>query len=510
MRLPDSIPADGASDSRYTSRCRATLLGAAFTLGLTAACVAFAAEPAFTGTPKSWATLPSEAAPGDPDKPKVDFSTDAAARKSYLIPALEILGFEFLLNQYNRRYASSDRSDYKSNLSSIRRNLRSSWSVDADPFRTNQMGHPYAGSMYHGFARSAGLNYWEALAYTFAGSALWEIAGETTPPSRNDQFNTGVGGSFLGEALFRLSSLMLEHGGDVPPLWRELGAAAISPATGFNRRVYRDRLDEIFASRSPAYYSRLQLGFSGTANNDQGNSTTRLKRNEALADFSIDYGLPGKPGYSYTRPFDYFNLQATVSSANGFESLMTRGLLVGRDYEQGANYRGIWGLYGSFDYMAPQIFRVSSTALSLGTTAERRLSNSIALQGSGHLGLGYAAVGTTRANASELEYHYGLAPQALLALRLIFGDRASLDLTVREYFVTNVAAAARGGRDNIFRVDASYTLRIKRRHAVTIKYLGNRRDAAFPDLGTRTQARATIGIFYTWLGQDGFGNVDWR
>ena len=500
-------PRTGASDSRYALLRRITLLGAAFTLGFTAAYAAFGAEPAFTGTPKSWAKLASEVPTGDPDKPKLDFSADSAARKSYSIPASEILGFEALLNLANRRDASGD---YKSNLSTISRNLRSSWVVDADPFRTNQLGHPYAGSMYHGFARSAGLNYWEGLAYTFAGSALWEVAGERVPPSRNDQINTGIGGSFLGEALFRLSSLMLEHGGDVPPLWRELGAAAISPATGFNRLVYRDRLDAIFASREPDYYSRLQLGFSGTANNAQGNSTTKLKRNEALADFSIDYGLPGKPGYSYTRPFDYFNLQATASSANGFESLMTRGLLLGRDYEQGKNYRGIWGLYGSYDYMAPQIFRVSSTALSLGTTAERRLSNSIALQGTALAGVGYAAVGTTRASASELEYHYGLAPQALLALRLIFGDRASLDLTAREYFVTNVAAAARGGRDNIVRVDVSYTLRIKRRHALTIKYLGNRRDANFPNAGTTTQSRGTIGIFYTWLGQDGFGNVNWR
>ncbi len=507
MRLPHSIPAAGASAFQFDSVCRTALFGAAFTLGLTAACAAFAAEPAFTGTPKSWATFANEGTAGEPDKPKLDFSADPAARKSYSIPAYEILGFEALLNLANRRDPSGD---YKSNLSTISRNLRSSWVVDDDPFRTNQLGHPYAGSVYHGFARSAGLNYWEGLAYTFAGSALWEVAGERVPPSRNDQINTGIGGSFLGEALFRLSSLMIEHGGDVPPLWRELGAAVISPATGFNRLVYRDRLDAIFASRDPAYYSRLQLGFSGTAKNAQGTSTTQLRRNEALADFSVDYGLPGKPGYSYTRPFDYFNLQATVSSANGFESLMTRGLLVGRDYEQGANYRGIWGLYGSYDYMAPQIFRVSSTALSLGTTAERRLSNSIALQSTALLGVGYAAVGTTRPNASEIEYHYGLAPQALFALRMIFGDRASLDLTAREYFVSNVAAAARGGRDNIVRLDASYTVRIKRRHALTIKYLGNRRDAFFPDLGTRTQARGTIGVFYTWLGQDGFGNVNWR
>ena len=206
MRFPDSIPAAGAGAFQYASLCRTTLLAAAFTLGLTAASAAFGAEPAFTGTPKSWATLASEAAPNDPDKPKLDFSADSASRKNYSIPALEIVGFEALLNLANRRDASGD---YKSNLSTVSRNLRSSWVVDDDPFRTNQLGHPYAGSIYHGFARSAGLNYWEALAYTFAGSALWEIAGERVPPSRNDQINTGIGGSFLGEALFRLSSLML-------------------------------------------------------------------------------------------------------------------------------------------------------------------------------------------------------------------------------------------------------------------------------------------------------------
>ena len=32
--------------------------------------------------------------------------------------------------------------------------------------------------------------------------------------------------------------------------------------------------------------------------------------------------------------------------------------------QQGKDYRGIWGLYGSYDYISPQTFRISSTALS--------------------------------------------------------------------------------------------------------------------------------------------------
>src|SRR5205823_9012448 len=114
---------------------------------------------------------------------------------------------------------------YHSNFASIGRNLTHGWVVDNDPFSTNQFGHPYQGAMYHGFARSAGLNFWESLGYTFAGSALWEIAGETTIPSRNDQIASGIGGSFLGEPLFRLANLVLEKSDHLPRFWRELTAA---------------------------------------------------------------------------------------------------------------------------------------------------------------------------------------------------------------------------------------------------------------------------------------------
>ena len=87
-------------------------------------------------------------------------------------------------------------ADYEVTSVWIRRNLRGPWVVDDDPFQINQFGHPYQGAMYHGIARSNGLGYWSSVGYTFAGSALWEIAGETTPPSVNDQIASGIAGSF--------------------------------------------------------------------------------------------------------------------------------------------------------------------------------------------------------------------------------------------------------------------------------------------------------------------------
>jgi len=446
---------------------------------------------------------PREPVPAGVGAGQPDTEALIAARRSHAIPALEIIGFDFLLNRVNRR--SSD--DYDSSLSSVRRNLRGPWVVDNDPYKVNQLGHPYQGSMYHGFARSAGLNYWESLGYTFAGSLAWEIAGEKTPPSKNDQINTGIGGSFLGEALFRMSSLVLERD-STPRFWRELAAAAISPSTGFNRLAFGDRFTPVFASRDPAYSSRLQVGFSGTAQNTAGTSTSQLRRDEALVDFSMEYGLPGKDGYAYTRPFDYFSFQGTATTANGFENLATRGLLFGRAYENGKNTRGVVGIYGSYDYFAPQIFRVSSTALSVGSTVQTWLSNSIALQGTALLGVGYTAVGTIKGVPGDRDYNYGTSPQALIALRLSFGDKAAIDLTARDYLVPH--AAEQRGRTNVARIEAAATWRVSGRHGVSIRYVGTRRDAAFPDLADLTQVRGTIGFYYTLLGQDNFGAVEWR
>jgi hypothetical protein len=494
----------GARANSPVAPIRFALASGLLAIGFGCVSTAFAADPDDSNLPQRWAALANDSAT-NAELPELGAPPEFGENKNYVLPALEIVGFDSLLNLHNRNYVSDD---YASNFSSIRRNLRSRWNVDSDPFKTNQLGHPYQGSMYFGFARSTGLGFWESFAYTFAGSALWEIAGETTPPSKNDQINTGIGGTFLGEALFRMASLVLEHD-EVGPFWRELGAAVISPSLGFNRLAFGNRFDAVFPSHDPAYYSRLQLGFSSTVQNDAGTSTTQPKRNEALVDYSIDYGLPGKPGYTYTRPFDYFTFQATASSANAFENLMTRGLLVGRDYDVGPDYRGVFGVYGSFDYIAPQTYRVSSTALSLGTTGQWWVSESIALQGSALLGMGYAAVGATR-STSEIDYSYGLAPQSLVTLRLIYGNRLSFDVTGREYFVSKVAAGARGGHDNIVRLDAGVTYRVYKRHGITVKYLGNRRDSDYPGIGEAVQTRATVGLFYTFLGHDGLGAVEWR
>jgi len=448
--------------------------------------------------------------------------------KSFAIPAYEIVGEEFLLNRFD--HYATDAATYPSQFSNLGNNIHKQWVVDNDKFATNQFLHPYQGTIYQGLARSAGLSFWESFAYTMGGSLLWEYTGESTTPSINDQVATGIGGLFFGEPLFRMASLLLETSDSGKPgFWRELGAAAISPGTGLNRLAFGERFGGVFPSYSPAVYTRFDVGASLSSHyrsNVNVNADLSAppayqtpKRGEASASFTMSYGLPGKPDYEYERPFDYFNLEFVASSSNAFESIFSRGLLVGTTYELGPRYRGIWGLYGTYAYAAPQIFRVSNTGAALGTTAQWWISQTVALQGTGLMGAGYGGGGVIHGSGiaragptgdGQRDYHYGLTPQAVLALRLIFGDRVSIDTSVRDYYVSSIAASESTGSENIGRADVSVTVRAYNLHGITLRYAESRRDGTYASLPTSHQSIGTVSISYTLLGQTRAGAVDWR
>jgi hypothetical protein len=448
--------------------------------------------------------------------------------QSFAVPADELAGYELLLNRFD--HYAIDHHTYESPISNFRENVHHKWVVDNDKFATNQFLHPYEGAIYQGFARSAGLSFWESFAYTMAGSLLWEEAGETTRPSINDQVATGIGGLFLGEPLFRMASLLLESSSSgSPSAWREWAAAAISPSTGFNRLAFGERFRGVFRSYNPAVFTRVDLNASLTphfSSNVNVNADLTappalqtLKRREASADFTMSYGLPGKPDYSYDRPFDYFHFEFVASTTSTFETVFSRGLLYGTSYSLGADYRGIWGLYGTYAYVAPQVFRVSSTGAALGTTAQWWLSKSVALQGSALAGVGYAGGGVIHGSGIEVagplgdgqrDYHYGIAPQGLVALRLILGDRLSIDSTVQDYYISRFGATESTGSEQIARADASLTVRVYNLHGITLRYSESRRVGTYASLPTSRQTVGTISIGYTLLGQTRFGAVDWR
>jgi hypothetical protein len=451
--------------------------------------------------PAPAASMPEEAAP----PASAPVLPTPVREKSWLWPAAEIVTFDLLLSNFNR--ATSGTDQYNVSWASIRRNLEGPWVVDNDPFEVNQFGHPYQGSLYHGAARSMGLNYWESSLMTFAGSAWWEITGETTPPSRNDQIASGIAGSFLGEPLFRMAHLVGDHS-NVWPSWKPWLAAAISPPVGLNRWAFGpDRYGAVFDDHDPAYYGRWHFGGMHTTNAEFA-PAAGVEENTAQIDYHLDYGLPGKPGYSYNRPFDYFAFEMALSSKNGVEVLTSDGMLLGDHYGIGRDFRGIAGIYGGYEYLAPQLYHVSSTSVSLGSTAQWWLSRSLALQGSLLGGVAYAAASSTIRDIDSSEYHYGTAPRAAMSLRLIAGDRASLDFAGR-YLSLGRIAERDTGRDSVSRLESAFTWRLFGHHAIGIQYVWSHRSATFSTGNERKQTLSQVGIFYTLLGQQDFGAVQW-
>ena len=251
---------------------------------------------------------------------------------------------------------------------------------------------------------------------------------------------------------------------------------------------------------------RLQAG--GTISSSSRNVSSAVEENGAVADFTFTYGLPGKPGYSYSRPFDYFDFHVTAVTANVLESINSRGLLLGTTYASGESTRGIWGLYGNYDYISPQVFRVSNTALSLGTTWQTWLSRTVALQGTALAGAGYGAAGSIE-RTGERDYHYGVTPHGLLSLRFMFGDRVMIDLTGREYYVSN-ALSSEHGWENILRGDSSLTVRVYDRHGAAVRYSHSHRDAKYSTIEYKDQTVGMVSLMYVFLGETGFGTVEWR
>jgi len=467
-----------------------------------------------TGQPLDLGQQPEGEAPAPPvplNPPVKEWGTGSG--KSYLIPALEIPAFLTLLSLYDRHAYPDQMEDgkkvYSSTFPSTWDHItQQHWVIDQDPFAINQFMHPYQGSVFHGFARSAGLNYWEATAYDNLGSLTWKMAGETDPPSINDQIATGIAGSFFGEALFRMASLLFEQDETSPSFLRKLGGTLLSPSAGFNLYVFGDRFTPVFSSGNAAVFSWLQLGAGLQSNqNDQG-VISRINRNQAMLTFSMSYGLPGKAGYTYTRPFDYFHFEfdALANTDNLVDNVMIRGLLLGTDYEAGESVDGIWGLYGGYDYISPYIFRVSTTSLSLGTTLQAKLSSHMTLQGTLLGGGGYGAAGNVTP-VGDRDYHYGFTPQALAAVRLIFGRTAMLDATGRYYYVSGTGSDNPGGNESVHRLNAGLTFRLFGNQGFGIHYISSSRSAHYPGLPDSHQSVGTVALVYTLLGRTGFGAI---
>lgn len=113
-------------------------------------------------------------------------------------------------------------------------------------------------------------------------------------------------------------------------------------------------------------------------------------------------------------------------------------------------------------------------------------------------GVGYAAAGNTEKEGKR-DYHYGLTPTGLVALRFMFGERVMFDFTGREFHVSNTVSTENG-----------WEIRVYDRHGVALGYSHSYRNANYSGVAYKDQTVGMLSLMYVFLGESGFGAVDWR
>ena len=320
-------------------------------------------------------------------------SWETGEGKSYVIPALEIGGFLTGLNQVNRHLIDS--KEYGSDGHSIGNNLPGRSSSTGTRSASIRSGHPYQGNIYFGFARSAGLDFWRSLAYSLGGSLLWETTGETSPPvpqrphQHRDRRRVPRRGRLPdGEPAARRRRrparvLARARRRDHLPAHR------LQPAR-LRRPVRRGLPEPQPGDLHPPPARRDADQRREQQQPQQGREAAG--RRAGLLDHLRPPGQARLPVQAASRllPLRVHRGPHRARHHRRHRERVDPRTPRGRPYDLGDDFRGVWGVFGNYDYFSPQIFRVSSTAVSMGTVFQWWLTRHVALQGTALGGSGSA------------------------------------------------------------------------------------------------------------------------
>lgn len=361
--------------------------------------------------------------------------------------ALEVLAIDvgnwgidrFVLN---RDYA-------RISLSSWAHNLSHGFIFDPDTFAMNFFAHPYSGSLYFNAARSQGQNFWASVPYTFGGSLLWELFGENQLPSANDLIMTTTGGIFLGETLFRLSSLVLDDTDrGLDRAGREVLAFLIDPVRGLNRLVSGD------AFRASPVNSELRTPFHGAFGFRGYYISTSPSPGGAKFSPGVEFEFvcgettPFKPPRN---PFDliFFNTSLRQSTEKLAFTVNSYALIYGNEFFSVTGQRTLLGLFQNFDYINNEIISVGGSSLTAGIDASYPLGSNWDFRITGQLGaMLFGASNNSYAKIEERDYNYGLGSVSKIDLWVTHPRFGRLNLRWGHYQIATIEATALAGEES--------------------------------------------------------------
>ena len=273
--------------------------------------------------------------------------------RNVIKPITESLAINFGVWGYDHFIRNEGWADV--DIHNIRHNLKCTWVLDHDSYSGNQFSHPFHGSIFYNAARYHGHTYYESALYPLIGSCVWEYFCETNEPSYNDFLSTGIGGSALGEATYRVSDIVYDNTKrGFNRVIRELVGGLLNPARGFHRmfsgEMFRVSHDTRGKRVSPEPFS-LDVGVGYRHIKEMRHE--RREKHIPYIDFLLTYGehFDGKTRH---KPYDFFRLYAQLNLSGDdptFSDIDLRGRILSHQFSSPCGWRFDTGLYQVYKYV---------------------------------------------------------------------------------------------------------------------------------------------------------------
>ena len=402
---------------------------------VTALSMVLAAGPVGTSLAQTTSSAPQNSAPADtvltPDAASApDSVVSAPAKPKPILTLTEIVGLNLGIWAYDRYLRQNgENPGFKIGFNSWEENFKNGFEWDDNSFSTNQYAHPYHGSMYFNAARSNGYDFWTSVPFAFTGSFLWEYMFEAHHPSYNDWIATSVGGTTLGEMLYRLSDLVLDNRATGSGRrWREFGGLLLDPLRGFNRIISGEatRVGPNPAGYRPTYLAaRFDAGLR-TLGEDHvyDNDTTRV-----YFDIQGSYGDMFRG--STKKPFDVFDFgfQLNLDDKSVLAGVQTRGLLYADRLHKSPSTEHMLGLFLNFDYHNTNAYEIGGQSAGAGIVSRFHKTMLGEIETQAHLNTVFlGGVSSDYASYTGREYDYGPGLSTSLSAALRRHDRQWLIL----------------------------------------------------------------------------------
>ena len=234
-------------------------------------------------------------------------------------------------------------------------NLRGGFTWDDDAFGVNQVAHPYHGSLYFNAARGSGYDFWGSTPFVAAGSLSWEFFTENIRPSINDLINTTLGGIALGEAAFRISSLLTSTRAGTAG--RQVSAFVVDPISRTQSLLSgNDRS----LRTAPSSYTSIALG----QRRGVGTAPAGLTTGRPFVGLAVQYGNAFDE--QTTHPYDAFEFSLHLSPNEHIllTHVAVSGLLARRYLARSSQSQLMLGLYQNYDYDDLPLTKASSQSMS--------------------------------------------------------------------------------------------------------------------------------------------------